>query len=480
MRGIARELAALEACVARVGKAVVLVQSCFPAQQSFVLDRSRLRAAGCGRRAGKTHGIAVFLLVGMLVAPGSLSLYIAITRSSAKRIMWRTLIAINLEFRLGGSFKLGELQFDLPGGSTLQLAGCPDASHIDTFRGPPYRRAAIDEGASFPGYLRALVDEVLIPATADLQGDVAIVGSPGVAPVGYLYEATEGVCPGWSGAHHWTMLDNPHIPHASEEIDALCKRRGWSKDHPTLQREYLGRWVADASMLVYAGFRDVLVRDDAPLREQGPWYYVLGIDFGWSETRETLVYSLLCYSMRSPTVWVLKTWGASVGSEEDVKNGVAARRVAATIKDIPQELEAIVGDPGDLGSEYIKQLRERFAIPIEPAEKQNKRGFIELINGDMTAGHLLFCREGTEHLVDEMRILPWRDEHRTEEKPRVPNHHCDSALYAWRRCKAYAFQADAPEEPKPGSLEHYKEYEKSIEDSRIRMIRSQKRRGIQL
>jgi len=454
--------------VARIRAGREIAASCFGPQLAFVKDDSRLKVAECSRRAGKSGGLGRWLFEGALIMPETVQLYLGITRKSAKRIIWPILKKIDRDWRLGCEFKSGDLVVALRNGSEIHIAGCPDASMVDTFRGTPYFRIVVDEGDSFPpSYSGALIDEALIPSTIDYAGSVALAGTPGVAPVGYMYEASTGKIEGWS-CHHWTLFDNPHLPRARADVEAMIKRRGWTWDHPTVQREYLGRRTADMSMLVYGSYSDSLLRDHGPRPEDGPWRHVLGLDFGTSEDRESMAYSVVAYSETTPHAWVRETRGESGGTPATC---------AATIAELDARyhFDSIMGDPGDLGAEFIRDLGERYRIGVTPAEKSNKRGTIELINGDMKAGLLLFERSKTTGVVGEMKILPWADDTRAYEKKKVPNHHCDATLYAWRKARPYD-AVEVREGPKEGSEEWSAAREAEIERNLIKAAK-RKRKG---
>ena len=47
----------------------------------------------------------------------------------------------------------------------------------------------------------------------------------------------------------WNIRDNEAKPAQWANALATKRRRGWSDDHPTWRREYLGEWVADNSEL---------------------------------------------------------------------------------------------------------------------------------------------------------------------------------------------------------------------------------------
>ena len=427
------ELAALEEIAKRFSKATDLRKGCFQKQLDLVQDPNRFRAAQCGRRGGKTVAIAKFLLIGAVLSPGTVSLYLSLTRKNAKRIIWPIMDTLNRKYDLKMIPKLGDLIWELPNGSEIHVSGCPDMVAVQTFRGTPYRRVAIDEAGMYtPCVLESLVDDALLPSLVDYQGDMLLAGSPGVAPVGYLYEVMEGEVDGWA-KHHWTMLDNPHIPNAAQEIEMLCRRKGWTLEHPTIQREYFGRNVADKGMLVFGRFSaDMVVDfDDMP---KLPWRYTLGIDFGTSTEKETMAYSIVAHCDQSPIVWVVETIGEMGGTPATCALTIDALRKR-------YDFDRIVGDPGSLGKEFIAQLRMRYSVPIYAAEKQHKLAYVELLNGDMKGGLVRFVQDRTTSLTGEMKHLPWSDDTRTKEKKGVPNHHCDATLYAYRWSRHYD-QAD--------------------------------------
>jgi hypothetical protein len=463
------EIQALELEVVRREARLRLLAGLFAQQRQFVRGRARFRAAVCGRRAGKSYSVAVFLLDGAMSQPETLSLYLAISRGSARRILWSTLKKIDKELGLGGEFREAELRYILKNGSEIWLAGCPDSAHIETYRGPAYKRVAIDEAASFPSYLKPLINDVLIPALSDHRGDLALIGTPGVAPSGYLHDLSHGVIKGWSVAPTWTMLDNPHMPHAREEIDEIMATNGWDITHPTLQREYFAKWVADLGMLVYGALSPLNRVGGIPEGESLRWHYVLGIDLGASETRETTAYSLLAYSDSQKVAYVLETEGEAKATPSSIADRI--QRYESR-----HRLDAIVMDAGALGSGYVRELKQRHRIPVQAAEKQNKRGYIELLNGDLQGGLLKIVEPSCAGLLSEMAVLPWADDKKAIEKKGVPNHNCDATLYAWRHCRQYASKLDAPKAPDQGTAAWAQAEERRIEEGLVREAKERRRR----
>jgi hypothetical protein len=218
----------------------------FPAQRAFFEDMAKRKAALCSRRAGKTFGVACWLYEGGRDCPKGLSVYICLSRNNARLILWATLIAINDKYNLNLWFRTmdNQLIVQLPNGHKIWLAGCKDSAEVEKFRGTKIRRAAIDEAASFGEYLRGLVFDVLDPALLDYDGEICLIGTPGVIPAGLFYEITTGRGYGQDAAskwatHSWTELDNPH-PTRGKVARAQAKRKRLDRKSSTLRARISG------------------------------------------------------------------------------------------------------------------------------------------------------------------------------------------------------------------------------------------------
>lgn len=394
----------------------------FPAQRAFVLDRSRRKAALCSRRAGKTWAINAALLEKAEQKPGETVVYVGLTRATAKRLSWNELIRMNEAHSLGIKFNHSELVATLANGSRFQCVGADDVAAIERLRGGRYAAVALDEAGSFPpSILATLIDEIIDPALIDLQGTLMLGGTPRPALVGAFYEATELGVGGWS-VHRWTIFDNPYIPHAREEYERVLKERAWTEQHPIVLREWLGRWVRDASALVYPydPARNVVAR-----LPDGAWTYVLGIDFGYSDDTACAV---LGYVEGDPTVYVV---------ESEKRAGVIPSEAAKWVQRLAARYDfaRIVGDVGGLGKGYAEEMRQRYALPVRPAQKADKRGYQDLMSGELLSGRVRVLAARNVGLLDEWAMSQWLPD-RSAEDPRFANHLSDAALYAWRETRA--------------------------------------------
>lgn len=410
-------------------KKLNLVDTLHPKQQKFFYDKSPLKAALCSRRAGKSRSAAVAMIELARRHPGSLVPYIALTRQSAQNIMWPAIEELNKQLFLNLDMKESSLEISVPTKgrpSKIFMVGADQKNFIERLRGPKYPLAVIDEAGGFRSHIESLVEDVLEPAVADYQGQIWLLGTPGAVPSGYFYEASTNPLKGFS-THHWTLLDNPYFPHAKSFLKDLMRRKNWDEDHPTYQREWLGKWAYDASALVYK-LNDYNICEKAD--EEIDWNYVLGIDVGW---HDQTAFSVLAYSVDSPITYVVHCEGHSELIPSEIADYA---RMMIEIYDPTN----IVMDTGGLGKSIAEEMRKRFQIPVEAAEKRDKMATIELMNGDLKTNQLRIFSKN-QGLIEQMRRLQKTDN--GLEDPSLPNDLCDGTLYSWRKCKQYAYQGES-------------------------------------
>lgn len=401
-------------------------------QRAFATDKARRASGRCGRRAGKTRGVAGRLLNMAESHPGERSVYITLTRSRSRQIMWDgALERMMKEMRLPLQMKTrdGQLMVEHVNGSSIWLAGCDNKSEIDKFRGERFACAAIDEAQAFPDWIESLVEDALWPALGDLRGPLALTGTPSATCAGYFFEVTTGLREGYS-IHHWDCRSNPYLADA-EELFADALARYGTPDHPTFKREWLGEWVDDPEALVY------------PIRWQenswtpetlnpyglpdGDYTYGLGVDIGFGEGSTAFVFA----AARRGTgqVYLLRAWVRSRLTPTALAAHVAAVRDQHA-KETGKGL-TIVMDEGALGKGYAQQARE-LGVACEAAEKSHKRSYQEYVRGLIMAGQLK-CHFGEcAELLDETRKLQF-DPETNEEDEAYRRHVCDAMLYICRR-----------------------------------------------
>lgn len=404
----------------------------FPRQLEFINDPSKRKSAVCSRRSGKSEACAGDLLNTCHNEPGVNCVYITLTRVSAKKIIWRIIKRVLNDYKLPvKKIDESELSIEFENGSMLYVSGAKDASEIEKFRGMSLRKVYIDEGQSFRPYLKELIDDIIDPATWDVDGTICLIGTPGAVPVGYFYDITHS--DGWSN-HKWTIFDNPFIKLKSKKdpqeiLEHTLKQRGVDKSDPSVQREFFGNWTADTNSLVY---RFDKVRNTV-FELPKDLTYIFGIDLGYNDSDAIAV---LGYSYSANKVYLV---------EEFVKNKLGITDLVNEIERLKDKYGPVkmVMDAGALGKKIQEEIRTRHAIPVEAADKNRKLEFIELLNDDLRTQRLLAVPKS--RFEEDCLLVQWDRTDPT--KPKISDTYhsdiCDAVLYAWRECKHYIKQ-DTP------------------------------------
>jgi hypothetical protein len=423
------------------------IRELFPEQQRFVLDTSKRKSALCSRRAGKSHGIGSWLIRGAELDGDriGMSLYIAQRRNNA-RALWSAMQAISRAHGLGLKLKEedGQLMVRHPNGHRIWLAGCPNEAEIEKFRGFPFRRVAVDEGQVYGSYLKPMIEEVLEPTLLDCDGELALTGTPGVVSAGLFHDVTAVAQEGIEVAdsdewrvHHWTVLQNPHIPHAERWLRERREKRNWSTDHPTYVREWRGLWVRDDSAVVYPWNPQLNIATE-PKYERT--FRVLSVDLGFVDP---------CAFVIGDSTRGFPDWHAVAAWRVE---GLTVARLAAEIEKARKEYspDLVVVDEGAQGKMIANDLQNTYGIPLIKAEKKQKLANIHMVRGMMLAGTWTLNPFTCRDLRQEMLVLPWNED-RDDHHEQFGDDLCDSALYNVRASQLQYRPELNP--PKPGTPE---------------------------
>ena len=214
-----------------------LVNSLHPHQKVFLDSPKKKKLARCSRRAGKTHLAAVGLISAAVTNDNILVPYITLSIKNARRIVWATLREIERQFAFGMEFLENSLTVRFQNGSQIIMGGCQDANEIEKFRGPKYALAVIDEAQSIKSQtLATLIDDILEPASLDLDGSIWMFGTPAASAAGFFYDADQLKKSPWE-QHAWTLLENPHLPGATEWLERKKQENLWAESDATFRRE---------------------------------------------------------------------------------------------------------------------------------------------------------------------------------------------------------------------------------------------------
>jgi len=435
----------------------------FTAQTRFLNDTSPLKVGLCTRRAGKSFGMGLGLLRAAYYTPGCNCLYVALTRDSAKKIMWKDVLkVIDKEEGLNCKFHENDLTCTLPDpiNSVIYLLGA-DSSEKEKAKmlGQKYRRIVIDEASQYSINLEELVYGTLKPSVADYRGDIYLIGTPSDIHKGLYYELTQGQDPttphtwkakGWSG-HAWSAFHNPYMAEKWQaEIDDLKLANPLIDETPLFQQNYYGRWCINESALVYRFNRERNLWSGAlPKYDKGDWHFILGVDLGYNDPS---AFSLCAYHDNDPCLYVVYCEAKAKMDITEVAERIRIYQYRVQ-HEFKQTIEAMVVDGSN--KQAVEEMRRRHDLPVQATMKTGKSDFIELMNGDFIMGKIKVHETQAYDLTVEYGSLIWNEHSiKREEHPACPNHCTDATLYAWRKC--YQYLSTKPQSaPKPGTKEWF-------------------------
>jgi hypothetical protein len=411
---------------------VRILDGCFDLQRQFILDPSRRKVAVTGRRAGKTVADVYHLLYTAALYPNSHVGYCAETRKVAKDLAWRDLSSITRIWYPDCRTNETELTVELPNKSIIRFFGANDVGEANKARGFPFRLFIIDEVEAIRGLvLKVLLEDVLTASLADYGGALVCTGTPDAACMGYLYEIDKGDKAAPWAHYHWTMADNEMFPRwagradwrdaAAGFIAAELQDMALDITHAFVRREYFGEWVPSADAFILHVDDKLNVYD--PPAPTG-LTYVLGIDLGF---RDESVFVLTGFSVQEGRAYsVLETGHSSMAMGEII--GIARGLIERY-----HPVKTVI-DPASGGANLVEELRHRYGVSVQYAEKESKAAFCRLWDADIRTGRYLFPR-GSKSLA-QSRSVQW-NEKCTRELEGVPCDYFDASLYSWREAYHY-------------------------------------------
>lgn len=423
--------------LARKSKVVansVTLSGDFPAQNAFISDPSRYIDAQCSRRAGKTNSLALKFFQTMEKYPKSNCLYLSLTQDSARAIMWPILHEINDKFQIGCKFTESRLEMKHPNGSQLKLMGADLKNFIKRLKGRKYPGVGIDEAQDFGVHLQSLIDDVLTPSIADYtDGWLAVTGTPGPVPQGYFFDVTRNKKYGFSH-HEWTLFENPYMPNPQAFVADIKAKREWADDNPTLQREYLNKWVLDVESLWVRYNEKINHYQELP--KEHKWNYIMGVDIGFNDADAI---AILAWSETTPVTYLV---------EEVITKKQGLTELVEQMNNLHKRynIVKVVMDEGGLGKKLAEEVRRRHGINVEPADKARKQENVELLNDSLRLGKFK-AKSGSRFALDSYLVqIDWDKStpNRIVVKKKPHSDIIDAVLYAFK--ESYGF-SHTPEQP---------------------------------
>ena len=386
-------------------------------QWLIIVNECKAKVLCCARRLGKTEGAAIALLKTAYENQGTQCLYLALTRKSAKSIIWRTLKKTAKKYNIPHVAAASELSLTI-GTSIIYVTGADTEGIADKLRGQAYKLIVIDEIGSFRSDLRYLIDDILWPTLMDYDGAMLIQGTP--PPTweddDLFYEAWHKPDKGWE---KFTITKNPFMSHRDKWIENLRKRQGWSLTHPTYLREYCNQWVKDTESLVWRF--DSGRNKYSALPEGLHPEYVLGIDLGFVDATAFVVLAVY------PTI--KKIFAVDCYQ----RTGMIVTDIAMEIKLLTNKYKPVitVADTGGGGRTVVEELNQVHGLSVRAADKTNKKGYIELVNSSFIQGQF-FIEEHLIGLINELMTLQWDSTKKKDIATGADDHRSHAMLYGFR------------------------------------------------
>jgi len=415
-------------------------------QEDFIAHPSKFKALLATRRFGKSYTAGLYLVKVAYENPGTSSIYVALTRESAKKIMYKDVLKpLNRKYKLNMKFNETTLTCTFPNGSIIYLMGVDSSEdEKDKLLGQKYKLAVIDECASFSIDLRELVYGTLKPAMADLGGTIAMFGTPGNLTKSLFFDITTGAEPGW----HLVKADTKDNPYMAEkwrkEIEELTTNQPYIVETPMFKQMYLGQWVIDTDALVYKydDYKNSIAQ--LPVHLNGDWQYLLGVDLGYEDDSAFVV---VAFHEFDKNLYIIDTYSKSKMDITDVANKIKELKKT-------HDIHKVIIDGAN--KQAVEEIQKRHQVPLITADKTGKSDFIEIMNAELIMARIKVVGNKAAKLVEEWKGLIGKEKGiKREENPSCPNHLADACLYAWRYCYQYLSEAPTPI-PKNGTAEYYK------------------------
>lgn len=408
---------------------LLMTQEMFPKSREFFFDsvsESRFRAACGGRRAAKTTGAAIKLLVTETLNPKANSLYTTISTTSIKDQIWPELRGWIDKYELPFDIKETTLKITRRHSSgQILLRGASDKKQMQKRRGGKLILAICDEAGIFGKELQGYARANITPSLRDLQGEFLLIGSPPEVPEGLFAEIIQGRRPNWA-FREWNITDNIFLSPKARDLELIRKEEGLAADDPIFIMEWLGKLCVDHRVTVFVfeanknGFEgDADIPPDAR--------YWLGVDFGFNDETALVV---LAWVPDEPTMWVVESWGAS---------GQTSDPIADKIIELKSKwgITRVIGDTGGYGKGVAEEIWKDYGIFIEQAKKSEKLNHIKFMNAAFLRQELWVNLTEDDGVAAELPKVRW-DDNKKAIHNRARDNKCMALLYVWRAARDVA------------------------------------------
>lgn len=422
--------------IKRAAPPVNVLAECFAEQLQFINDSNKRKKACLTRRSGKSTCVGLYLIQEALNHPRSKYVYVGLTKDTAKSVMWTDIFeTIILKYNVPA--KLVGLQIKFDNGSVIILTGA-DASYKEKhkLRGQKCRIAVIDECQSFTQDLKELVESVILPTLADLDGTLCMIGTPGnEMGLHYWWQINDpSKQNGTWKDFHWSWKQNPHAKdNVQKHLDELIRRDPKIVDTTSYRQEWLGEWVIEDTARVYKTSESNYINQIPYGLFSEEIKYILSIDLGYIDA----------------TAFVVSAYNRSFDNKMYILESKKIEKlhisgVAEQIKEYQKryKFQTMIVDAANL--QAVEEMRVIHGLPLWAAKKAGKEAHIALLNDDLKIDRIKILQPTNKDLIEELETLTWSArgllQGKHQEDPRKDNHLADSLLYAHSMSRHYWFE----------------------------------------
>jgi hypothetical protein len=398
----------------------------FDKQLQVVEGAQEKNVVVCSRRGGKSYFIATLMIhlcltyperfktdkngnpVKNVVVPENYVVYIGLNKSSARRVIWGTLMQLIRTYNVDCKPNEHELTISFPQQHIkIIVEGAKDAATIERLRGIHAIAAFVDEAQSLPiGLATDLVQSVVLPFLTDYDGKLYLLGTPDPLGLSVLRMAWDGTKSGWFGysKFHWCVTDNIMFPRFLQGkstpetyLQEVMEKSGFTVDSPQFIREYLGKFADDTDSLVY-GFdynRDTLLQLPPHIHN---WVYIISGDVGFSDSDAIIV---IAFSYSYPTAFIV---------DEFSKSGLSADEFVLIYKEFCDKYNPIrsVIDYGGGGLKIIETINQRYGINVKPCKKWSPKTIGAAVLSSEFRSQRLKVLTSCDTTISQLESITWQ------------------------------------------------------------------------
>ncbi len=405
----------------------------FPQQKAFIVDESKRSTLKTPRRAAKTESIIRKMFRVMKRKPGSISVYVSMTRENAKRNVWSRLQIMAARYKLEVLFNHSDLTIRDPvNNSMIWITGLATAAEIAKLRGNKYDLVVVDESQDILIDFEDFIMSVLIPALGDRRGQLVLAGTPDPWRRNkYWHDVRNSKDGKWKRWVHfgWLLTDNVYFQDPAGYLAQVLEEEGYAADDPRYRAEYLGEDAISTSNLAvdsYSQDRNAYPGSVFDVFSNCHGYHYLMAANPRFKANSAFV--VACYSSRRRHVIFLESLSGLVGVSE----------LADATKQLMDKypIEIVTCIETDMGRDFAAELLARYQLPITPFEKRDERMRLAFLNSDLRTGRLQVVADENAKLIDQWANVLWDK----DRQKILSGQDCDlfnAAGYAHMACRSF-------------------------------------------